>query len=85
VNVMLSYDRGADDANAIVADIRENGGSAACMPCDIRDESQVRELIKEAQARWDRVDALVNCAVHDFSPAGALSSRWEDYLPELDV
>ncbi len=85
VNVMLSYYRGADDANAIVADIRENGGNAACMPCDVRDESQVRELIKEVQARWDRVDVLVNCAVHDFSPASALSSRWEDYLPELEV
>lgn len=83
--VTLTYFRGQADAEAIVADIREAGGVADCASCDVRDEGQVSALVRRVMEREDRVDILVNCAVHDFAPAKYGEQGWEAYLHELDV
>ena len=83
--VTLTYHRGREDADKIVADIREHGGVAHCAACDVRDDAQVASLMRAVEERDGRIDVLVNCAVHDFSPMAASDCRWEDFLLELEV
>ncbi|MFO0728678.1 MAG: SDR family oxidoreductase [Myxococcota bacterium] len=44
----------------VVQEIREDGGRADAIRCDIRKEEEVRALVKEALARHGRIDFLVN-------------------------
>jgi NAD(P)-dependent dehydrogenase (short-subunit alcohol dehydrogenase family) len=65
---------GADGARVVCADvneqgaeetaasIREAGGEAFAMRCDVTDEAAVARTVDEAKARYGRLDALANVA-----------------------
>jgi NADP-dependent 3-hydroxy acid dehydrogenase YdfG len=46
----------------VAAEIKSKGGEAIYVYVDVTDESQVRSLVAETQAKWKRLDILVNCA-----------------------
>lgn len=52
----------ADTIEAIAAGIRETGGKAAALPCDVLDERSVREAVAGAVAEFGGLDILVNNA-----------------------
>lgn len=56
--VLASRDRAKLDH--VEGEIIEDGGKAVVIPCDIRDEDQVRDLVRETLARLGRLDFLVN-------------------------
>ena len=43
-------------------DIRSNGGEALAIDCDVTDESQVNEMVRQAMERYGKIDALFNNA-----------------------
>ena len=43
-------------------DIRNNGGEALAIDCDVTDESQVNEMVRQAMERYGKIDALFNNA-----------------------
>lgn len=75
--VIASRDRAKLDR--VAGEIREDGGQADVIPCDIRQEEQVQALIKETVARHQRLDFVVNNGGGQFiSPIENLSLRgWE--------
>ncbi len=46
----------------LVADIRANGGSAACRAVDVTDADDIQSFVLAAHARHGRIDVLVNAA-----------------------
>lgn len=44
------------------SDIRNAGGDALAVSCDVTDESQVNEMVRQAVERYGRIDALFNNA-----------------------
>ncbi|HEY6557704.1 MAG TPA: glucose 1-dehydrogenase [Polyangiaceae bacterium] len=54
--------RGEERLERVVARIREHGGTALAVPCDVRDEAQVKELVARAASTFGRVDVVVNNA-----------------------
>lgn len=64
---------------AVAAEIAEAGGAAHAIPCDIREESQVEQLIARALERTGRIDGLVNNAGGQFAaPLAQISQKgWE--------
>ncbi|WP_417725644.1 SDR family oxidoreductase [Salipiger sp.] len=54
--------RNPDKLNAVVAEITEDGGKVAAMPCDIRDEEQVIAVIEGTVDRFGAIHGLVNNA-----------------------
>lgn len=65
----------ASELNATRAD------SAAALCADLRDAAQVERLAKEAHARWQRLDALVNNASTYYrTPFGAITAAQVDDL-----
>ena len=65
------------------ADIRNAGGDVLAVPCDVTDEAQVNELVRQAVERYGRIDVLFNNAgamvmgesILDIEPA-----RWEQIM-----
>ncbi|MEE8443371.1 MAG: SDR family oxidoreductase, partial [Dehalococcoidia bacterium] len=43
-------------------DIQQSGGDAMPLACDVTDEEQVREMVREVISRYGQIDVLVNNA-----------------------
>ncbi|MDJ0392682.1 SDR family oxidoreductase [Rhodococcus sp. G-MC3] len=54
--------RGAEQLDAVVAEIRASGGDAYGYPCDITDTESVDQTVKAILSEHDHVDMLVNNA-----------------------
>jgi pteridine reductase len=50
------------EAHATAAELQSEGKAAAVVSGDVRDETAVRAMTRQAQAAFGRIDALVNCA-----------------------
>lgn len=61
-DVALSYQSAADAAQAVVAHVQALGAQALAVQADVGDESQVLALFAAVDARFGRLDALVNNA-----------------------
>ncbi|WP_431302236.1 SDR family NAD(P)-dependent oxidoreductase [Sediminicoccus sp. BL-A-41-H5] len=55
-------DRDAATAEATAAAIREAGGEALALPCDVTEEAALAALVGQAITRFGRLDTLVNNA-----------------------
>jgi 3-oxoacyl-[acyl-carrier protein] reductase len=82
---VVHFHRGRRDAEAIMEEIRQAGGTALALGCDIREERDVARFFRDIVDAYGQVDILINNAVQDFRPCGVLKLRWEDYLEELEV
>ncbi|WP_372013932.1 SDR family oxidoreductase [Pseudoxanthomonas sp. 10H] len=60
--VAVNYRRDADAAEAVVARIRDAGGDAVALRADVAVEGEVAGLFSQVDARYGRLDALVNNA-----------------------
>ena len=64
-------------------DIRSAGGDVLAIACDVTDESQVNEMVRQAMARYGKIDVLFNNAgamvmgesILEIEPA-----RWEQLM-----
>lgn len=54
--------RGESAAEAVVAEIQANGGSAMASLASVTDEGAIRAMVSDAVDRWGRIDILVNNA-----------------------
>lgn len=60
--VVVNHRSSAEQAEAVAAAIREQGGEAAVIQADVSDFQQAHELIRAATKQFGRVDILVNNA-----------------------
>jgi 7-alpha-hydroxysteroid dehydrogenase len=54
--------RTAEQIDALAAEIRESGGRALAVPCDVTDSAQLEHLVARAVEEFGRVDIVVNNA-----------------------
>lgn len=62
LNVVVNYAGATEQADALVAAIREAGGGAVAIRADVGDASAVRAMFDAAEERFGGVDVLVNNA-----------------------
>lgn len=60
--VVINYAGRADDAYTLARSIEAAGGAAIAVQADVSDSAQVRALFEAAEARFGRVDVLINNA-----------------------
>lgn len=77
----------ANDKLATVAhEIAEDGGTSSTHECDIRDETQVRGVIREVLRAHGRIDGLVNNAGGQFpAPLAAISANGWDAVVRTNL
>ena len=62
VAVVINYHSSKDDAAAVVAEIKRNGGKAVAIGCDIADLNAVRSMVGQIVAEFGGLHILVNNA-----------------------
>lgn len=60
--VVVNYNQSASAAEAVIADIKANGGDGLAVQADVSDPEQVTALFKTVTDTYKRVDILVNNA-----------------------
>ena len=60
--VIVNYNGSKENAEAVVAEIEQSGGSAEAMQCNVSDFASSEEFVKEVLAKYKKVDILVNNA-----------------------
>lgn len=60
--VVVNYNGSKEKAEAVVAEIVENGGEAMALQCSVGDYDAVGEMIKAVINKYGRIDILVNNA-----------------------
>lgn len=60
--VIVNYNGSKESAQAVVAEITQNGGSAEAMQCNVADFASSEAFVKEILAKYQKVDILVNNA-----------------------
>ena len=61
-DVAVHHRRSADEAQAVVAELRAGGAGAQAFAADLTDEAACRALLPQVAAHFGRVDAIVNNA-----------------------
>ena len=61
-NVLVNYSRAAEPAEAVAAECQTLGADVLVVRADVAQDADCRAMAAQAQARWGRVDVLVNNA-----------------------
>src|SRR5256885_2009888 len=74
--------RKKEKLEAVAREIADAGGSARCYSADIREEEQVREVVRAILSDFGQIDFLVNNAGGQFmSPLEAISAQgWDSVV-----
>lgn len=80
--VVINYSKSQADAEETIREVRGLGGDGIAMRADVGDDSDCRDLVNAAVARFERLDVLVNCAgTTEFIPfhdlEGATDEVWQ--------
>ncbi|MEX1329909.1 MAG: SDR family oxidoreductase [Desulfobacterales bacterium] len=79
--VIVNYSKSKERAKEVVDLIETMGGQAAAIQADVSHDSQARQLIEKAVARFNRMDILINNAGWTrFIPHNELEKLSEDIL-----
>ena len=81
--VAVSYRSGADQAHAVVEQIRSAGGTAAAFGADVTDEDAVTDLVDRVRSDLGPVAVLVANATGPQPLIGVEDLTWSDHLDQL--
>jgi 3-oxoacyl-[acyl-carrier protein] reductase len=82
--VVVNYAAAKDDAERVVASIKQKGGKAVAVQGDVSKEADVKRLFVETKKAFGSVDVLVNNAgVYGFQPIEDISEA--EYRREFDI
>src|SRR5205085_1377891 len=77
--------RSKDAIEALAAEIRQAGGEAIAVACDVADTLQCQALAQAALDHWGRIDGLVNSAYYHPDWAALDVHSVDQLLTALDV
>ena len=83
--VAVNYRRNQADAERIVREITDAGGSAIAAQADVSDPDEVAAMMSNIIDELGAVDVLVNNAVRDFRSIAYEDLSWAEIQADLDV
>jgi 3-oxoacyl-[acyl-carrier protein] reductase len=83
--VIINYRSAREQAEQIAAQVRQIGVEAMCVHADLKDDDQVRQMVRQTGEHFGRLDVLVNNAgVTHWVPIpdleGLTDAMWDDIL-----
>lgn len=82
--VVVNYSRSRDEAEAVAAQIRADGGEAIAEQADVCDPVSIHHLVKRIGMRWGAVEILVNNATGPQPMKPLEDYEWQDFQDQLD-
>jgi pteridine reductase len=82
VNVVVHYNRSAEQARVVLRDLEALGVQSAAIAGNLSRVAEVERVIDSAVARWGRLDVLVNNAgIWGSTPIGTVTEeRWSELI-----
>ena len=78
--------RKVEKLDAVAKEITARGGTAMCVPADVRDYASLEKAVNDAAAAFGRLDVLVNSAAGNFlAPAATLSANGFRTVIDIDL
>jgi len=75
-----------EDCQKVVEEIKNSGGQALAVKCDVTKKTEVDEMVKKAVEQWGRVDILVNNAgICQFKPFLELTEEEWDRTIDINL
>jgi NAD(P)-dependent dehydrogenase (short-subunit alcohol dehydrogenase family) len=84
-NRVVVSGRHEEVGQALAAELREFGGKAEFIRADVRCEDDVRSLVDQTVARFDRLDAAVNSAGTEGRPGPVTDRTADSYAATFDT
>jgi 3-oxoacyl-[acyl-carrier protein] reductase len=81
--VAVNFHRSEEAARSVVATIRDGGGRAEAFRADVREPSQVQEMVRQAEEALGPIDTLVINASIGFPVTPFLEYDWSDFEAKL--
>ena len=73
-----------EDCQKVVDEIKETGGEAIAVKCDVTKKEEIEEIVKKTIEKWGKIDILVNNAgICDFKPFLELTEK--DWDRTIDI
>ncbi len=76
--VIINYRNNRDKAEAVLSQVKENGGDGIIFQADVRDADAVNAMVETAITTFERIDILVNNANIDFPIKPFIALTWEE-------
>ena len=84
-DIIVNYNLGKKDAEAVVADIVSAKKRALPIKADVTNKTEVEKMVKAGIKKFGKIDILVNGAMSDAIPAEFEKLEWEDFQRDIDV
>ena len=83
--LVINYRSAKEQAEQIAAEVRQIGAEAMCVYADVKNDDQVRQMVRQVGERFGRLDVLVNNAgVTHWVPVadleGLTDEMWDDIM-----
>ncbi len=83
-NIVVGYNRSAESAHALAADLPAVAGGHIALPARVTDSAALTRLASEIEQRFGRLDILVNCAgTTRFIPHADLDALDDGLIDEI--
>ncbi|MCY0875180.1 MAG: SDR family oxidoreductase [Firmicutes bacterium] len=82
--VVVNYARDESAANRLVGEITQAGGRAMAIQADVRDETQVAQMIESVVQKWGTIDILVSNANMSFALKPLEEMAWSEFAQKLN-
>jgi NAD(P)-dependent dehydrogenase (short-subunit alcohol dehydrogenase family) len=73
------------EGQELAAELKGLEAEAIFIPADVRNEDDVRDLVDQTVARFDRLDAAINCAGTEGKPGPVTEQTAETYAATFDT
>jgi NAD(P)-dependent dehydrogenase (short-subunit alcohol dehydrogenase family) len=84
--LLTASDIGATgEMQAVAAELRSTGASVLVVPCDVRSEASVRQLVERTVAEFGRIDILVNNAGVGYMMKPFVDTTLDEWQLVMDV
>ena len=84
LQVVVNYLNNHDAARETLRRVEAAGGDGILIQADVREEGDVRRLVKSATDAYGGIDALVNNAHTPFAPATMPEVEWPEVQAQID-
>ncbi|WP_433523236.1 SDR family NAD(P)-dependent oxidoreductase [Nocardia pseudovaccinii] len=78
MRVVVNYRSSSDEADDVVASIVSAGGQAMAVRADVRDESEVRDMVDQVRAALGEVEVLVHNALIPYAVKSFDEISWDE-------